>query len=136
MQPTFNDQIRRLREGAPAERIFPCPYCGGRARIDAGLQTKPQRVKWWVLCRCYDCGRSESFNGVTPWPTIEELTKPFVLPFSENETLLAVRRLLSAGHTIPAIKLYRDKFGVSLAEAHIAVEAMRGEKKGNVCQPG
>jgi LSD1 subclass zinc finger protein len=94
--------------GAPTVR---CPFCGNSIIVPEEL--RPRRA-------AHTPGGGGFFDGLF---RLQE----------RAANLQEVARLARAGNKIEAIKLYREMFGVSLAEAKLAVERMAaGEQPGHV----
>jgi hypothetical protein len=85
-----------------------CPECGAENPSGVGI--------------CKSCGSRIP---------LEESTSPDVVPGSLEEELLG---LLKSGKKIEAIKLFRQKAGVDLKEAHDAIQILMREH--NIAQSG
>jgi LSD1 subclass zinc finger protein len=94
--------------GAPTVR---CPFCGNSIIVPEELRPRPA---------AQPSGGGGFFDGLF---RLQE----------RAANLQEIARLARAGNKIEAIKLYREIFGVSLAEAKLAVERMAaGEQPGHV----
>ncbi|HJU56417.1 MAG TPA: hypothetical protein VJ715_17670 [Pyrinomonadaceae bacterium] len=108
---------------------FKCTSCGGPLEYEAGGA---------LTVRCPFCGSSIIVpEELRPRPTAQPASGGFfdgLLRMQERAAnLQEIARLARSGNKLEAIKLYREIFGVGLAEAKLAVERMAaGEQPGHV----
>ncbi|MEP7357308.1 MAG: hypothetical protein ABI847_08730, partial [Anaerolineales bacterium] len=108
----------------PRLTVFACPSCGASLGVEEGA----------ALAQCQFCGNTvivpEELRGSAPQPQPAAAPSPAAGVYGSLPGLPDMGKMkqmgdaVRAGNKIQAIKIYRELFGVGLAEAKTAVEMM------------